>query len=73
MKLKTNLIIMCMALGLVGCSAWTEPEEQQLSATAFHTLTPEQEQALIAYKNSDHKLFFACSITRLLRHRCSHV
>ena len=59
MKLKTNLIIMCMALGLVGCSAWTEPEEQQLSATAFHTLTPEQEQALIAYKNSDHKLFFA--------------
>src|SRR3712207_2873184 len=47
------------AMALTGCEEWTEPSSVILPETQFSSLTPEEEAALIAYKNSDHKLFFA--------------
>lgn len=43
----------------VGCEDWTEPTPITLPETQFSSLTPEEEAALIEYKNSDHKIFFA--------------
>lgn len=46
-------------MAFVSCDSWTEPVPVTLPETLVTPLTPEEEAALIAYKNSDHKLFFA--------------
>ncbi len=58
---KKNLIISVFSfffIVLVGCESWTEVTPKVLPETLFSSLTPEEEADLIAYKNSDHKLFF---------------
>lgn len=59
MKIKSFIGILASLFCLVACEEWTEPEPKALDDTSFHPLTPEQEKDLIAYKNSDHKIFFA--------------
>lgn len=47
-------------MALTGCESWTDPSAEVLPETIYHDpLTPEQEAALIDYKNSDHKIFYA--------------
>ena len=58
-RLTIVMCCMCMALLWAGCEEWIEPQTITLPQTNFSSLTPEQEEALIAYKNSDHKIFFA--------------
>ena len=55
-----NISIFCFfSILFVGCESWTEVSPVTLPETEFSSLTPEEEADLIAYKNSDHKLFFA--------------
>lgn len=44
---------------LTRCDSWVEPSPVTLPGARFTSLTPDEEAALINYKNSDHKLFFA--------------
>ena len=48
-----------MVTQIIGCSDWIEAEPTILPEMKYKELTPEEEAALIAYKNSDHKIFFA--------------
>lgn len=61
--MKNNRIILLMyclfVVVLIGCEDWTDPTPTILPEAQFTSLTPEEEAALIAYKNSDHKIFFA--------------
>lgn len=61
--MKNNRLILfaaCLFLVLsTGCESWTEPSAVTLPETLYSSLTPEEEAALIEYKNSDHKIFFA--------------
>lgn len=60
--MKANLLIIIYFLFLltfVSCDSWTEAYPTTLPETVFSSLTPEEEAALIEYKNSDHKLMFA--------------
>ncbi|WP_101689477.1 glycoside hydrolase family 18 [Dysgonomonas massiliensis] len=60
--MKKNLLITIYCLLLVmfaSCESWTDVEADVLPETQISSLTPEEEAALIEYKNSDHKLFFA--------------
>lgn len=61
MKNNNLLIATCFLLLMVfvGCDSWTEPSAEVLPETLFTSLTPEEEAALIKYKDSDHKIFFA--------------
>lgn len=54
-------IICCLFIisQIIGCSDWVDPTPVTLAGTEFKDLTPEEEAALIAYKKSDHKIFFA--------------
>ena len=62
--MKTDRIIkfLCcifVVTQIIGCSDWIEAEPVILPELLYKELTPEEEAALIAYKNSDHKIFFA--------------
>ena len=64
MDMKNDRIIkfLCclfMVTQIIGCSDWIEAEPTILPEMKYKELTPEEEAALIAYKNSDHKIFFA--------------
>lgn len=60
MKTKFLIIIYCLFIVMfASCESWTEAEPITLPEMEFSSLTPEEEADLIAYKNSDHKLFFA--------------
>jgi len=49
------LCCLFMVTQIIGCSDWIEAEPEM----KYKELTPEEEAALIAYKNSKHKIFFA--------------
>ena len=62
--MKNNRIIkfLCcifMVTQIIGCNDWIKDEPITLPEMRYKDLTPEEEEALIAYKNSDHKIFFA--------------
>lgn len=60
MKKKLLTTIYCLFfIMFMSCESWVEVEPEILPETQFSSLTPEEEAALIEYKNSDHKLFFA--------------
>ena len=64
MDMKNDRIIkfLCclfMVTQIIGCSDWIEAEPTILPEMKYKELTPEEEAALIAYKNSKHKIFFA--------------
>lgn len=61
MKKNYSLITACILfiMAFSCCESWTEPSAEILPETLFTSLTPEEEAALIEYKNSDHKIFFA--------------
>lgn len=53
------LCCLFMVTQIIGCSNWIEAEPTILPEMKYKELTPEEEAALIAYKNSKHKIFFA--------------
>lgn len=61
MKLRSFLLTIIFLLFVIqiSCDSWVEPAPITLEETIFTSLTLEEEKALIEYKNSDHKLFFA--------------